>query len=76
MPALTHTVGIDKTADNVNKARCILHPPLGYKDIQSMLKKIVENSKADENCLFRFWIMKFYLIQCIKDNLLAIYFNS
>ena len=51
-------LGIDKTADNVNVARCILHPPPdteGYKLLQNMLRKQwrIDFIQADNNCLFR-----------------------
>ena len=51
-------LGIDKTADNVNEARCILHPPPdteGYKLLQNMLGKQrrIDYIQADGNCLFR-----------------------
>ena len=51
-------LGVDKTADNVNEARCILHPPPdteGYKLLQNMLGKQqrIDFIQANGNCLFR-----------------------
>lgn len=51
-------LGVDKTADNVNQARCILHPPPdteGYKVLQNMLgtQRRIDYIQADGNCLFR-----------------------
>ena len=51
-------LGVDKTANNVKEARCILHPPPdtdGYKGLQSMLGKQrrIDFIQADGNCLFR-----------------------